>query len=135
MKYGLLFNAVQTLTQMKRAFHVSFQFVYCLFLFYFIKSEVSAEKTISCAYLMEFASYKLSYMAICLSYASPFAWDLHACDRCSIKLTHKGSMGNTVKIMLHTMFLTMVYLTCFYLLLFRSTTYITFWFTIYNLSP
>ena len=80
-------------------------------------------------------SLPLTSYPICMSYASPFAWDLHACDRCSIKPTHKGSMGNTVKIMLHTMFLTIVYLTCFYLLLSKSTTYITFWFTIYNLSP
>ena len=132
MKYELLFNAVQMLTQMKRVFLVSFQFLYCLFLLYFIKSGMSGEKTISRDYLIELASYKLFYVPVLCSI--PFAWDLHVCERYSIKPAHKGSMGDMVKIMLHTMFLTTVYLTCFYWFLFRFTTYITFWFTIYNLS-
>ena len=124
MKYELLFNAVQMLTQMKRVFLVSFQFLYCLFLLYFIKSGMSGEKTILRDYLIELASYKLSYVLVLCSI--PFAWDLHVCKRYSIKPAHKGSMGDMVKIMLRTMFLTMLYLTCFYWFLFRFTTYITF---------
>ena len=124
MKYELLFNAVQMLTQMKRVFLVSFQFLYCLFLLYFIKSGMSGEKTISHDYLIELASYKLSYVPIL--YSIPFAWNLHVCERYSIKPAHKESMSDMVKIMLHIMFLTTVYLTCFYWFLFRFTTYITF---------
>ena len=124
MKYELLFNAVQMLTQMKRVFLVSFQFLYCLFLLYFIKSGMSGEKTISRDYLIELASYKLFYVPVLCSI--PFAWDLHVCERYSIKPAHEGSMGDMVKIMLHIMFLTTVYLTCFYWFLFRFITYITF---------
>ena len=82
------------------------------------------KKTISRDYLIELAPYKLSYVPVLCSI--PFAWNLHVCERYSIKLAHKGSVGDMVKIMLHTMFLTTVYLTCFYWFLFRFTTYIIF---------
>lgn len=57
------------------------------------------EKTISCAY----GTY-LSQVILCTCLMQRV-----------LKLAHKGSMGNTVKIMLHTMFLTIVYLTCFFI--------------------
>ena len=85
---------------------------------------MSGEKMISRDYLIELVSYKLSYVLVLCTIL--FAWDLHICERYSIKPAHKKSMGDMVKIMLHTMFLTTVYLTCFYWFLFRFSTYITF---------